>query len=195
MPPKGLYLMLAISVGCLLKTSAQEYPFIKYTPKDGLINSRIRNVYQDSKGRLFFMTANGLSVYDGARFNNYSIEDGLANPLVNDVIEISPDSLLLATNTVVLNLWVRGKIKKVITADGYCPVINRFYRATNGVIYVASDQGLYFFRNNRFVQIQKIIIFLDDWITNRLRTKEINNLCCVKLLQTKSNRKFQKEGI
>src|ERR1700730_8830879 len=154
MPAKGLYLLFAICVSGFVEAFAQEYPFIKYTPKDGLINSRIRNVYQDSKGRLFFMTANGLSVYDGARFNNYSIEDGLANPLVNDVIEISPDSLLLATNTVVLNLWVRGKIKKVITADGYCPVINRFYRATNGVIYVASDQGLYFFRNNRFVQIQ-----------------------------------------
>src|SRR2546421_5400561 len=154
MPAKGLYLFFAICVSGFVKTFAQEYPFIKYNPKDGLINSRIRNVYQDSKGRLFFMTANGLSVYDDARFNNYGLEDGLPNSLVNDVIEISPDSLLLATNTSQLNAWVRGRIKKITTADGFCPVVNRFFRAANGLLYAATDEGVFFFRDNRFVKIR-----------------------------------------
>ncbi len=153
MPLKGLQLLLVFSVGLVLTSIAQEYPFIQYTPKDGLINGRIRNVYQDTKGRLFFMTANGLSVYDGARFNNYGFEDGLGNPVVNDMLEISPDSILLATNTNELNAWVRGKIKKIETADGYCPVINKFLRARDGNIYVATDEGIHSFQQNRFDRI------------------------------------------
>ncbi|HKB44022.1 MAG TPA: hypothetical protein VKC90_06525, partial [Chitinophagaceae bacterium] len=51
---------------------AQQYPFVHYTPKDGLVSSRVKKVYQDSKGRMYFLTFGGLSVYDGARFRNYT---------------------------------------------------------------------------------------------------------------------------
>ena len=99
MPLKRHHLLLVWIVASTLNSYSQEYPFIHYTPKDGLINSRLRNVYQDTKGRLFFMTANGLSMYDGARFTNYGPEHGLSNPVVNDMMEITSDSFLLATNT------------------------------------------------------------------------------------------------
>ena len=152
MSPKGLILLTALSVGTLLQSIAQEYPFIYYTPKDGLINSRVRNVYQDSKGRLFFMTANGLSIYDGARFSNYSPDDGLPNPMVNDVLEITPDSFLIATNTYRLNAWVKGKIK-TIPIPGFCPVVNKMIRARDGIIYAATDQGIYLLDGLSFTKI------------------------------------------
>lgn len=99
------------------------------------------------------MTANGLSVYDGARFHNYGTGEGLANPMVNDILEISPDSLLIATNTGVLNTWVRGTLKMVQTKNGFCPVINKFYRGKDHKIYVASDQGLYRFEKDVFIPL------------------------------------------
>src|SRR5947209_33291 len=89
---------------------AQQYPFVYYTPKDGLINSRIRNIRQDSKGRMYFTTFGGLSVYDGTRFMNYSLQDGLVTGVVNDVAEVGPDSLLVSTNAPILNTLVNGKI-------------------------------------------------------------------------------------
>jgi hypothetical protein len=152
---KGHYLLLLMmmSVGPSLESFAQEYPFIQYSPKDGLINSRIRNVFQDSKGRMFFLTANGLSMYDGARFNNYGPEDGLGNPVVNDMLEITSDSILVATNTTELNVWVRGRIKKIIPTDSYCPVINKFIRTKDGMIYVATDAGVFHYNNRRFLKI------------------------------------------
>src|SRR5437868_14755192 len=89
---------------------AQQYPFVHYTPKDGLINSRVRKTYQDSKGRMYFLTFGGLSVYDGARFKNYTRKDGLSTDLINDILEITPDSFLIATNASPINALVRGNI-------------------------------------------------------------------------------------
>ena len=77
---------------------AQQYPFVYYTPRDGLINSRVRSIEQDSQGRMYFITHGGLSVYDGKRFINYDHRQGLANEYVNDIIEVGPDSFLLAVN-------------------------------------------------------------------------------------------------
>ena len=149
---KSLYLLLVLLLNGYLLT-AQVYPFIQYTPKDGLVNSRVRNAYQDSKGRMFFMTGNGLSIYDGARFTNYTVDDGLPNPILNDVLELGADSMLLATNTNHLNLWVKGKIKKVATTDGFSPTINKLFRSTDNVIYAAADEGFFMLRNNRFFKV------------------------------------------
>src|SRR5215213_8624592 len=143
MQSAGKQFFAALWVFCSQLAIAQEYPFIKYTPKDGLVSSRVHDFYQDSRGRIFFMTGNGLSLYDGARFLNYTTEDGLANPIVNDVLEITADSILVATNTGVLNAWVKGAIKTIKTQNGFCPVINKFYRSKDNLIYVVTDGGLF----------------------------------------------------
>ena len=73
------------------------------------MNSRVRSIKQDSRGRMLFITFGGLSVYDGTRFINYSRQDGLAEDLINDVVEVGPDSFLVATNSAKLNTLVRGR--------------------------------------------------------------------------------------
>jgi|SRR5688572_27397290 len=143
-------------LACLLVCAdcfAQQYPFVYYTPKDGLINSRVRSIRQDTKGRMYFLTHGGLSVYDGKRFTNYHTQDGLANELVNDIIEVGPDSFLLATNVSTLNTLVRGRVNTFKTADNFCPVINRFFKSSDGYWYAAADEGLYRLEKNRFVKL------------------------------------------
>ena len=132
---------------------AQQYPFIYYTPNNGLINSRVKSIKQDSKGFMYFITRGGLSIYDGARFTNYSQQNGLANEIVNDIAEITPDSFLIATNVSSLNTLVKGRIGNFNTADNFCPVINHFFKKKEGTWYVAADQGLFEFDGKHFVQI------------------------------------------
>ncbi len=132
---------------------AQQYPFVYYTPKDGLVNSRVRSIKQDSKGRMLFITYGGLSIYDGTRFTNYGLGDGLANELVNDVVEISPDSFLVATNVPKLNTLVHGRIGTYHTTDNFYPIINRFFKSNDGNWYVAADEGLFLFRDKRFIHL------------------------------------------
>ena len=147
------FILLAIrSANCF----AQQYPFVYYTPKDGLVNSRVRSIKQDTKGRMLFLTYGGLSIYDGARFTNYGRQDGLANELVNDVIEMAPDSFLVATNFPKLNTLVHGKIGVIKTIDNFYPIINRFFKSTDGKWYVAADEGLFLFSGKKFTHLPLI---------------------------------------
>lgn len=151
-----LFLQLAIgTIDCRaqLAESRGQYPFVFYTPRDGLVNSRVRYIKQDSKGRMLFITFGGLSVYDGTRFINYNRQDGLAEDLINDVVEVGPDSLLVATNASKLNTLVKGKIGIYPTIDNFYPVTNRFLKSNDGSWYVAADDGLFLLKGNRFNRI------------------------------------------
>jgi signal transduction histidine kinase len=151
-----------ICVNCF----AQQYPFVHYTPKDGLVNSRVKKAYQDSKGRMYFLTYGGLSVFDGMRFKNYTTQNGLASNVVNDILEIGDDSLLIASNTGNnLNILVKGKIELFkpevgpfkFTNASYkhegdkIPVINEFYKHDDNKIYLSCDNGLFVLENKKII--------------------------------------------
>lgn len=78
-----MLLLLAIA------TYSQEYNYVHYDTKDGLAGSTVYRICQDKKGYLWFATDNGVSMFDGKRFRNFTTEDGLTD---NDVIFIAPDS-------------------------------------------------------------------------------------------------------
>jgi hypothetical protein len=102
---------------------------------------------------MLFITFGGLSVYDGTRFTNYNRQDGLADDLINDIVEVGPDSLLVATNASKLNTLVRGKVGIYRTADNFYPVINRFLKSNDGSWYVTADDGLYLLQGSRFYRL------------------------------------------
>jgi signal transduction histidine kinase/ligand-binding sensor domain-containing protein len=133
-------------------TTAQQYPFIHYTPKDGLISNQVKNIYQDSKGRLYFSSINGLSVYDGSRFINYNSKNGLGFDIVNCVMEMGDDSIWVVTNSPVINCLIKGKMTKLILS-GAPIVIDRLIKDENKTLYAASEQGLYKFSQNEFVKL------------------------------------------
>ena len=161
MPPRR-YILFAFVFFCQ-SLIAQEYPFIQYTPKDGLVNSRVRKVYQDSKGRLYFLTFGELSVYDGARFKNYTKQTGLVVDMVNDILEIGNDSILVATNINRLNILVGGQMKLFSTTDNFCPVVNQFLKSEDGNTYVTADQGLYILRRNKFEKLDFPMRVHENW--------------------------------
>lgn len=145
--------ILSYFIICTTTCLSQQYPLVRYTPKDGLVSSRVRSAYQDSKGRMYFLTYSGLSVYDGTRFKNFTTQNGLRNDLVNDVIEITPDSILISTNTCGLNALVDGQLK-VLPFDPYqCPTVNQFLRTPEGNLYATTDDGLYRLEPDRAVKL------------------------------------------
>ncbi|HET9825683.1 MAG TPA: hypothetical protein VFP87_10115, partial [Chitinophagaceae bacterium] len=138
-----------ISLNCL----SQQYPFVHYTPRDGLVNNRARFVYQDSKGKLYIATYGGLSVYDGSRFTNYNANNGLAVNLVNCVVEMGEDSIWVMPNDNKIQCLVKGKLKDFHTVDNYIPLINSLIKCSDGYYYALADEGFFRLENGKFKKI------------------------------------------
>jgi len=62
--------------------AAQQAMFRNYTVEDGLSQSQIETVIQDSLGYLWAGTYHGLSRFDGHTFTNFTVKDGIADNIV-----------------------------------------------------------------------------------------------------------------
>ncbi len=130
----------------------EQYPFVHYTPKDGLISNMIKSVYQDSKGRLYFSSVYGLSVYDGSRFINYTSKNGLNIDIVNCVMEMGDDSMWVVTNSNKVNCLVNGKMKTLALQDMNI-VLNNLCRDEKGYLYATAEEGLFIFDKDHFIKL------------------------------------------
>ena len=65
----------------------QKASFREFTVRDGLPQSQVHNIVQDSRGYLWISTKNGLSRFDGIEFVNYFRKDGLPDNRVMSVFE------------------------------------------------------------------------------------------------------------
>ena len=52
--------------------------FTYFTTKQGLADNQIRSIQEDQYGKIWFGTANGISVYDHGKFTNYPAKNNLA---------------------------------------------------------------------------------------------------------------------
>ncbi|HEV8113492.1 MAG TPA: two-component regulator propeller domain-containing protein [Planctomycetota bacterium] len=89
----ALVLLCALAPGVF----AQTLPFRRYDVPEGLPNSRVNFVFQDSRGYLWFGTWEGLSRFDGVEFKNYGTREGLPNFLVNAIAEDPTGHIWVAT--------------------------------------------------------------------------------------------------
>lgn len=73
--PVFLGILFLVSLGT--STIAQHYPVRTYTEVDGLANSMICDLKQDSSGVIWIARRSGISSYDGITFSNFNVADGL----------------------------------------------------------------------------------------------------------------------
>jgi len=67
-----------------------ERPFRFYSAVDGLTQSFVYDIDQDSVGHLWFTTARGLNRYDGNEFGHLTSVDGLPNNNLT-ALYVAPD--------------------------------------------------------------------------------------------------------
>src|SRR5215813_14149064 len=144
------------------KCFSQQYPFVHYTPREGLVNNRARFVFQDSRGKLYIATYGGLSIYDGTRFINYNTNNGLALDLVNDIAEMGEDSIWIMPNMNSIHCLVKGRLKNFTTDDHFIPLINQLLKSRGGFYYAMADEGLFRLENKKFINIPLMGIPKED---------------------------------
>src|SRR5215471_6665228 len=92
---------IALTVALFLVISgaapAEQLPIKTYTTAEGLARNRVNRIILDSRGFLWFCTAEGLSRFDGYKFVNYTTDQGLPHGLVNDLLETRAGVYWVAT--------------------------------------------------------------------------------------------------
>jgi len=84
-----IFLLLICCLYSQQSLFAQTLSFRNYTVNDGLSNSTVYYIHQDSKGFLWFATESGVNRYDGQTFETFTMDDGLSD---NEVLQIHEDS-------------------------------------------------------------------------------------------------------
>jgi ligand-binding sensor domain-containing protein/serine phosphatase RsbU (regulator of sigma subunit) len=121
----------------------------KFSIKDGLIQSTVKQIEQDDYGNLWLATNSGLSKFNGRSFDNYTTSHGLPSNEVNSMLFIS-EKLFVGTrkgicffngyeieNPKAFDL-ITGNVKKILEKSG--------------VVHVLTNKGYYLInqKNNSF---------------------------------------------
>jgi ligand-binding sensor domain-containing protein/two-component sensor histidine kinase len=137
-----------VSLLLSLNLTAQVYFFKKYTTSDGLVQGTVRVISQDSYGRMWFGTAEGLSIYDGSSFYNFGIDEGLPVPVISSFLEITPGVMLVGTLGSGIAVFEKTPFKKdtitaILSSKKYLinPYVSQITRDNDGNIWIYTDGG------------------------------------------------------
>ncbi len=74
---KAVLLLGTLVFVLALPAHGQQYHVRQYTVEDGLPSAHVRDLTQDSQGRIWFATRSGVATYDGLEWITYNLADGL----------------------------------------------------------------------------------------------------------------------
>ncbi len=148
---------------CLLlfvvPAKAQHTIMRSFNINDGLVSNQVRGFYQDNKGFIWVMTWEGLSRYDGYAFRNYTLAEGLAHPLINDMIEGTDGRIIIAENDGSVDVIANGEIQQSLRKK-YSKSINRLSRQSDGRILASMDHsGVFLFTEDSVIALNKTLEF------------------------------------
>ena len=121
----------------------QSLPFKLYTPHDGLPQSQIVSMFQDSRGYLWVGTKGGLAYFDGVKFHAFGAKEGLPNLHISTIQEDQTGNILFYTGK-----WICRYDGQSITYDTIgLRIHDEFFCIDNAQTMwgiQASDRQLYF---------------------------------------------------
>src|SRR3984893_6243583 len=99
-----LFLLMLLSCA----VHGERLPIRSYTVADGLAHNEINKIVRDSRGFLWFCTANGLARFDGYTFTNYGTDQGLPHVNVTDLLETRDRQFWVGTYGGLVRVKPRG---------------------------------------------------------------------------------------
>jgi serine phosphatase RsbU (regulator of sigma subunit)/ligand-binding sensor domain-containing protein len=144
-----LPIRIFIVVTCLLSfltASASRYNFRSFSVAEGLAQSRVFAITQDSKGFIWAGTAGGLSRFNGKTFRNYFLEDGLPDNRINSLCS-SPGYLWIGTSRGLCS-WNGQRFEKPKQKTGLDGTPIKKLVWGSGLLYVVTTSEIYTIREN-----------------------------------------------
>jgi ligand-binding sensor domain-containing protein/two-component sensor histidine kinase len=92
------YCFIFLLLCCIIHARAQQYSYLKYGTKEGLVQSQAKCLFQDRQGFLWVGTVGGVSRFDGKQFKSFTRQEGLLSNQINVIAEENNGTILLGGN-------------------------------------------------------------------------------------------------
>ncbi len=121
---------------------AQQYNFIQYSISEGLAQSQVYAMAQDSKGYLWFGTqGGGLSRFDGKEFDNFSTKDGLPSNAISSIFEDQEKNIWVGTKRGLSKY--DGKIfEEIKFNENSLPRVESFLQVNDSILWIGTRNGI-----------------------------------------------------
>lgn len=171
--------LLLFSIGLFLfpaATSAQQYTFLQYSLKEGIAQSQVRCIMQDSRGYIWAGTLGGLSRFDGDQFYNFDKQSGLLNNQINCAIELHDGTIAVGSNGNIAFINGLG-VKSISLPQPFNEeVVNTLFEDSEQQLWIGTENGLH-------VYSLKSASFLEQ----NKNLNELNNAHIKSIIQTTQN--------
>ena len=147
---------------------AQHYPFKFYSVEDGLVQSGVTQLYQDSRGFIWVCTMGGVSRFSGNSFTNLTRQNGLPGEMVYTVAEDNHGFLWFGTNRGLCR-YDGASFLHFDREDGLPgETVFALHFDSRGVLWVGTDKGVCIYRDQRFKVLPitretgRVVCFAED---------------------------------
>ncbi|MFN8776969.1 MAG: two-component regulator propeller domain-containing protein [Flavobacteriales bacterium] len=137
-----LVIFLIASECANFSARAQQYSFLRYSVQEGLSQSQVRCLFEDSRGYLWIGTLGGLSRFDGTRFTNYGRSDGLGNNQVSAIAEL-PGGRIAAGSAGSISIISALGVMTYPLPEGLADVSVNALAVEGSVLWIGTERGLF----------------------------------------------------
>ncbi|MEM7352378.1 MAG: two-component regulator propeller domain-containing protein, partial [Acidobacteriota bacterium] len=160
----GLCLLGLFGLGAAL--TADRLPFRHYQTEDGLPQSQVLALLEDSRGELWVGTWSGAARFDGVRFHFLGLRSGLPSSFVFDLVEDAAGDLWIAAGSGLAHLAAGQRQEVTTVAYPLFPApdassVRDLFIDRNGILWAAALLGG--------------VAYLSGGEPIRIRTPEIDN--------------------
>lgn len=131
--------------------AAQQVNFRNYSVGEGLAQSQVFAIIEDPEGYIWFGTrGGGISKFDGVSFRQLTTRDGLINDFISCFIKNKKGEIIIGT-AVGISVYNGKKFQNYPLEYKSNPVpINAIAEDKNGILWLATNKGLYVFKNGEY---------------------------------------------
>lgn len=140
-----LFILILFDINFNQPVSSQVKPIITFTEEDGLASNNVKDIIRDRNGILWIATDNGLSKYDGEKFQNIYKADGLPSNKVWSLTVDTSNTIYAACFQDGLAIIRNNSVVKILHTTGKYPNSFRklYYSNYYKKLLVGTDFGLY----------------------------------------------------
>lgn len=151
--PKLLYLISLIVIS--FPAYSQSYFFKKYSVKDGLPQSQVNVLHQDSRGLLWMGTAGGgVAVYDGSEFQVINEQLGLGGNIVVSIAEDSEGKIYIGSTWGGISVIENMNVRPLTDDEGFSKIVaQELMIDKENRLWISNTSGVYYHDVNGFFKI------------------------------------------